>query len=236
MTEILNPFVDVAAARRDYRDFGWARITDILSNPFAEKVIQNIVKNVEFKNTFMLGEERLGFSDNELANLTGEKRQALFSQINKQASEGKGFVYGQVPLAADTLSDTHQALKTLLQWINEEDTVDMFKDITGLSQMAFAKCQVARFSQGQFLLKNTLKAENKNSQLGFILDLTPDWDTDWGGLLQLHSTNDMPASAFTPQFNSMIIFNASSAYSVTYLAPFIKYYKYCVMGEFVSVD
>lgn len=234
MSEILNPFVDVAAARRDFRDFGWARVTDILNKSFAEKVIQNIVKEVEFTNTFLLGDEQLGFTDDELANLPSDKRQALFSQINRQASQGTGFVYGKLPLAADVLAGSHDALKTLFQWINHDDTLDMFKDITGISNIVFTKCQVARFSQGQFLLKNTLKVANSDCKLGFVLDFTPDWEPDWGGALQLYSKDDIPASAFTPVFNSMLIFNAATPFSVTYLAPFIKYYKYCIMGEFVS--
>jgi SM-20-related protein len=232
MTDITNAYIDIVKARRDYRDFNWARVDDIWSATFAEKVIQNIVRNIAFVNHFIVDGEQMQLTDEQLKNLDREKQQALFQRIHLQASQGQGHLYAKRECDNNSPQIDVGALKDTITWLGAEPTLDMISDITGKKPLTDSSCTITRFSQGQFLTTNTFTKLEEKSKIGFILDLTPDWKADWGGLLQLHAEDGEPAIAFTPKFNNLILFDASRPFSISYLAPYIKYYKYSLMGWF----
>ncbi|XOV78506.1 MAG: 2OG-Fe(II) oxygenase family protein [Aestuariibacter sp.] len=234
MSDITNDFIDVVKARRDFRDFGWAEIADIWIKSFTESVIQNVVRNVKFLNCFRIAGEHTELSDEQLKALSGEQQQQLFQQIHTAASQGNGYLYAR--RAIDDNSDKIDvgALHQAFAWLKSEATLDLIKDITGKQDIITVSCMATRFSQGQFITREKASDRDSANRLGFIIDLSPHWQSDWGGLLQLHSTSmaNEPASAFTPAFNSLLLFDAGRDFSLSYVAPFIKYYRYTLMGWF----
>lgn len=240
MPEKLNAFIDVVKARRDYRDFQWARIDDFVDKVFAERIIQNMVRNVAFKNVFAISGEKISMTDPQLNELEQGKRQILFKQIHAEVHnvESPAFLFAEHNISDRKSQNEIGAINDIAEVLADQTSLEMFQDITGKRNLSELTCKVTRFSQGQFATKTTLSDFHicKRPELGFILDLTPEWETDWGGLLHLHSDDDLPTQTFTPKFNNFIIFDAKFPLSISYLAPFIKYYKYALMGCFSSVD
>lgn len=229
MTNILNPYVDVVKSRRQYRDFNWSRLEDIFNASFAEKVIQDLVRNTEFENVFFIDGEQFAMTDAQLAGLPESNRNQLVKQIHDSASNGEGYLYSKRTVINDSSAN---ACSEVLKWLNSDETIELVTDITGLSDLSYALCDGVRFSKGQFLTDKANRITSKFEKIGFMLDFTPDWNINWGGLLHLHSVYEDSGVTFTPVFNNMILFDASFDYSVTYLANYIKYNRYSLMGSF----
>lgn len=232
MSEILNNFVDIVKARRDFRDFGHAVVEDIWKAAFAEQVIQNIVRNVSFLQCFYAGNEQKELSEKQLSELPQEERQSLFQQIHAEAGKGLGHYYARWQCDSQGQQSASGALHSALTWLTNEDNLDLVRDISGIKNLNSVGCMVCRFSQGQYISQRVSGEEDQQRKLAFIIDLTPEWKPEWGGLLHLHATDEQPATFFTPSFNQLTLFDAQKPWSLSYVAPYIKYYRYSLVGWF----
>lgn len=232
MSEIVNPYLDIVKARRDYRDFKWSRLADVLLASIAERVIHELVKKVEFENCFMVADNEVGMSDTHLAALPEEQRAKLITQVYESASLGKGYLYACKNIDCEYQSNEPTMLVNVFNWLNSNDTLELVSDITGCGELQFASCNAVRFSKGHFITNGAQCFDTEKGKVGFVIDLTPDWNSNWGGLLHLNSVYEGSGVTFTPMFNNMVLFESSYDVSVTYLANFIKYNKFSLMGCF----
>ena len=53
-----------------------------------------------------------------------------------------------------------------------------------------------------------------------MLNLTPDWRTDWGGLLAFIDEDGHVAEAYRPSYNALNIFRVPQRHAVSFVAPF----------------
>lgn len=230
-SQILNPYLDIVKARRQYRDFSWARLEDVFVSTFAESVIQDLVKKTTLDSVFEIDGERVTLSEQQLASLDEDKRNVLFAQIQATAALGKGFFYSSKTVTSETINNELHASFRVLKWLNHEETIELISDISGVRGLTYATCEATRYSKGQFL---TSVKPGVNQSLVFTIDLTPQWDSNWGGLLHLHDVYDGAGITFTPKFNNMILFDANQEFSITYLANYIKYNRFALLGYFCT--
>lgn len=230
MSSLLNPYVDVVKSRRQYRDFNWARLEDLFEKGFAEKLLQELVKKTSFENLFDINGEVVSMSDAQLAALSAEQRNQLFEGIQISASKGEGQLYSKAKIDFESSRFNNPVSWSVLEWLNSAAMLELVSDVTGKSDLSYAVCDVVRLTKGHFLGGPAL--DNKDKKICFIIDLIPEWKLNWGGLLHLHSVYDGCGVTFTPEFNSMVLFDASFDYSITYLANYIKYNRYSLLGYF----
>lgn len=232
MADLLNPYVDVVKARRQYRDFNWARIENVFNKGFAEKVLQELVKTTSFENQFDINSEIVSMSDATMASLSAEQRNKLFESIQISASKGDGQCYSKAKIDFESSRFCNPVSWSVLEWLNSESTLELVSDISGKSELSYATCGAIRLSKGHFL--SNVEPDKSSDKLFFIIDLIPEWQLNWGGLLLLHSVYDGCGVTFTPEFNNMILFDGSYDFSITYLANFIKYNRFSLLGSFGS--
>ena len=233
-TSLLNPFVDVVKARRDYRDFKWGRIENLLTKAKAEQAITEMVKKVEFHNAFYTPDGIIELTDNELHGLSEKQRAVYKEQIHRAGSEGKGYFLGKKTLCKDNLCSELPMANMLYTWLNSTSCLELIADITGQRGLLTAVCEFTRFSQGQFLVSRSYQRLSSSGKIGFMIDFTPHWEKNWGGLLHLHSVYEGAGVTLTPEFNSMLLFDSGFDFSITYLANFIKYNRFSIMGCFCT--
>jgi Rps23 Pro-64 3,4-dihydroxylase Tpa1-like proline 4-hydroxylase len=64
----------------------------------------------------------------------------------------------------------------------------------------------------------------------YVLNLTPEWRPDWGGLLQFYDAMGNVSRAFTPGFNVLNIFRVPQPHSVSWVTPLAAAPRYAVTG------
>jgi Rps23 Pro-64 3,4-dihydroxylase Tpa1-like proline 4-hydroxylase len=110
-------------------------------------------------------------------------------------------------------------IQQCVQWLNSTETLNTIKQITGENDIVAASAQATRYYPGHFLTLHNDLHETEQRRVAYVLNLTPDWHPDWGGLLQFYKQDGTPRDAWTPLFNSLVLFDVNHVHAVTYVAP-----------------
>jgi Rps23 Pro-64 3,4-dihydroxylase Tpa1-like proline 4-hydroxylase len=102
--------------------------------------------------------------------------------------------------------------------------------VTGDERIAYVDAQATRYRPGHFLTEHTDDVAGKQRLYAYVLNLTPAWRIDWGGLLLFHAPDGHVAEAYCPRFNALNVFAVPQAHSVSVVAPFAPAHRLSVTG------
>ena len=71
-------------------------------------------------------------------------------------------------------------------------------------------------------------------EVAFVMNFTPRWDPDWGGLLQFWDDDRNVEEAISPHYNSLSIFRIPVPHSVSVVAPYVNVGRFAISGTFRS--
>lgn len=154
-----------------------------------------------------------------LASLTPDQKQALGQAVQVSAQADFQYLYDNHPIY--DLVQAGQAAPVwadLLAFLNGEAFLGLMRDVTGEPRLALADAQLTRYRAGHFLTEHDDHAEGKNRFFAYVLNLTPAWRIEWGGLLAFHGADGNVAEAFTPRFNTLNLLKVPTPHSVTQVA------------------
>lgn len=154
-----------------------------------------------------------------LASLQPGQKQALGQAVQVSAQSDFQYLYDNHPIY--DLVQAGQAApiwRDLLAFLNGEEFLGLMRDVTGEPRIALADSQLTRYRTGHFLTEHDDHAEGKNRFFAYVLNLTPVWRIEWGGLLAFHGADGNVAEAFTPRFNTLNLLKVPAPHSVTQVA------------------
>jgi Rps23 Pro-64 3,4-dihydroxylase Tpa1-like proline 4-hydroxylase len=200
-------------------------LTTEASTPLSESV--NSVRDYEL--VFFAGNENKAVRESELRKHSDEVRGNLQAEIYQNASQGIGFLYGRHPI---TDTEERSPLVEFKRWINSPETIDWVRKVTGHSDISHADANVTRFARGEFLTRHNDVAPTETRRVAYVINLSPQWHADWGGLLQFFESDGTSTEAWTPNFNSLSLFDVAHPHSVTCISPFSPALRLAISGWF----
>ncbi|MBB1180632.1 2OG-Fe(II) oxygenase, partial [Pseudomonas sp. FW305-3-2-15-E-TSA4] len=72
--------------------------------------------------------------------------------------------------------------------------------------------------------------DGKHRLLAYVLNLTPRWRVDWGGLLLFLDPDGHVAEGYAPKFNALNIFRTPFPHAVTQVSTFAGAPRYAITG------
>lgn len=158
------------------------------------------------------------------------------AHVNQQAyagaTEGLQFLFDRLRLgpAREAGAATPQILFDLLDFFNTEAFLDFARRLTGDDRIAFSDGQVTRYLPGHFLNRHS-DANPKTERLyAYVLNLSPGWRAEWGGLLQFLDEGGDITETFVPSFGALNVFAVPQMHAVSTVAPFAGGPRYSVTG------
>ena len=121
-------------------------------------------------------------------------------------------------------------LEALYDFLNGEAFLGFVRALTGEDACAYADAQATRYTPGHFLTAHTDDVDGKNRLFAYVLNFTPAWRTDWGGLLLFHDADGNVAEGYSPTFNALNIFRVPQLHSVSTVAAYAGAPRYSVTG------
>ena len=232
MTLELNPLHSLSDYSSQYLVDKRLRIFDVFSVKTAGDIATHIHQDLIYKNAFIEDGNFQLLSNDELKALGTQKQEALTQKIYKQASEGVGFLYAK----ADILSNPNDnALsQEVLKWLNSDDLLAEIRSMTGHSEINGATAQATRYYPGHFLTRHNDVNPEENRKVAYVLNFTPTWHPDWGGLLHFYHQTGSPKDTWVPTFNSLALFDVTHPHSVSYVAPFARNPRIAITGWFTA--
>ncbi|WCT72437.1 2OG-Fe(II) oxygenase family protein [Sphingomonas naphthae] len=120
-------------------------------------------------------------------------------------------------------------LADLARFLSGGAVRDLLRRITGAEDIAFADAQATAYSPGDFLTGHDDAVAGKNRRAAYVLGLTPQWRTEWGGLLLFHG-QDGRVRGIEPGFNRLSLFRVPQMHSVSEVTRAAAYRRYSITG------
>ncbi|UHQ54732.1 2OG-Fe(II) oxygenase family protein [Microbulbifer sp. YPW16] len=224
----LNTNLDTGHWAAEYRHDLRCRVKDLLAPPAAADIAQSLTHHARFRQAHIANGEYREISREEFSALPPAARQQLVREVYDMASRGVGFWYGRHGLDSNTAAP----LDKLVSWLNSEPLLEQVREITGIQELASTSAQATSFSPGDFLTRHRDDVTSEGRRVAFVLNLTEHWHPDWGGLLQFFEDSGATREAWSPEFNSLCLFDVKHVHSVTTVAPFAPRVRLAISGWF----
>ncbi|MFN7112615.1 MAG: 2OG-Fe(II) oxygenase, partial [Brevundimonas sp.] len=205
MTPNLAPLTDerLAAIRERLARTGRTQIDGVLA-PADAQTLYEAAAAADYNVVTRRGTGHVDLPAAWLASLQPDKKTALGQAVQVSALDEFQYLYDNHTIY-DLVKAGQEApvWRDLLTFLNGPAFLNLMRDVTGEAQIALADAQLTRYRAGHFLTEHDDHAEGKNRFFAYVLNLTPVWRIEWGGLLAFHGADGNVSEAFTPRFNTL---------------------------------
>ncbi len=212
----------LAGAARTYAATGRVRIEPVLAPQAAQALADSMGDDAPWCRVLNQGDKLWDLDRATLAALGPERQAALIEAVHAQARDGFQFHYSSIRTseAPDQRRERGLLLDRLVDALNNPRWLDLFRTLTGVRDIRLVDGQATRYDPGDFLTAHDDAVSGKNRIAAYVLSLTPNWRTEWGGLLQFHDPAGDLTGALLPRFNALHLLRVPQKHSVSYVAPF----------------
>lgn len=169
--------------------------------------------SIDEKQAFM----REAYDEARAALLRGGELHYMFDTLRIDTALAKG----------EVVAPAYAAVHAFL---NSEPFLAFIRTLTGDDRAAFVDSRATRFRQGHYLTAHDDLEPGKARLFAYVLNLTPDWRPDWGGMLQFIDADGHLAEAYAPRMNALNIFAVPQNHAVGMVTPMAAADRYCITG------
>jgi Rps23 Pro-64 3,4-dihydroxylase Tpa1-like proline 4-hydroxylase len=147
------------------------------------------------------------------------------------AQKGFQYLYENYPVYdAYHAGECASPFDQLFDFLNSGAFLAFTRTVTGHRDITFADAQLTRFGPGDFLTVHNDDVDGKDRRAAFVLNMTPEWEADWGGILQFFDRHKHVEGGFTPCFNALNIFSIPKPHAVSQVSTFSRRARYSITG------
>ena len=163
------------------------------------------------------------------------ERRALLEKAYAAARAGFQFSYDSYMIVRAVKEGwTPNLLHAVLEFLNSPEFLNFARRLTGEPGINAVTAQGTRYRAGQFLTRHEDQEVNEGRVCAFVINLSTDWDSDWGGLLQFHDENKRLIDTFVPYWNTLSLFRVPQAHTVSLVSPWAGSDRLAVTGWFLA--
>jgi hypothetical protein len=210
---------------------GRVQIPGLLDDASAEMLRDEAAVRTPFQTVTLGGKGHVDLPAAWLEGLTPAQRTDMGRAAQEAATERFHYLYDNHPLwDLDQAGRLDGVWKAWVAFANSEAFLGPMREITGEPRIAFADAQVTRYRRGHFLTAHDDGIEGKNRYFAYVLNLSPRWKIEWGGLLMFHGDDGHVAEAFLPNFNSLNLLKVPALHSVSQVSLFAADDRLAITG------
>lgn len=219
-----------AALAERLAERGRVQLPEVLRTEDAT-ALREAAREADYQTVTLGGRGHVDLPAAWLESLTPAQRADMGRAAQEAATERFHYLYDNYPLWDLNEAGLLAAPWTgLLAFLNGDDFLGMVRRVTGEPRIAFADAQLTRFRRGHFLTAHDDGIEGKNRFYAFVLNLSPRWRIEWGGLLMFHGDDGHVAEALLPKFNSLSLLKVPAVHSVSQVSLFAGEDRLAVTG------
>lgn len=187
---------------------------------------------VQYKLSFKGQHTNYDLAERDVSALELGQKAGLLKMIHAQAAADFQYLYDAHRLSdlAETSTLTPGVLAEFFSMLNSEKTLSIFRAMTGDARIQYADAQLTRYRPGHFLTEHDDRHPEKHRLYAYVINLTPVWRVDWGGLLMFLAADGHVAEAYAPRWNAINIFKVPQPHAVSVVAPFAQGARYSITG------
>jgi Rps23 Pro-64 3,4-dihydroxylase Tpa1-like proline 4-hydroxylase len=172
-----------------------------------------------------------GDPDRPLEPGSDQEREVLAS-AQARARDGYQFCYDRYLMAKAMKAgaDTGHLLHAMMMFMNDAQFLCFARYLSGDPQLRLVSAQATRYRPGQFLRHHTDRKEDDGRRFAYVINLSRDWQADWGGLLHFTGDDGRIVDTFIPHWNSLSLFKVPTGHFVSQVAPWALNDRLAITG------
>lgn len=149
-----------------------------------------------------------------------------------RAADGFHFAYDRYLMveARKEGRDPGLVLHSVLEFFNSPQFLEFIRWFGNDPSINMVGAQATRYRPGEFLRQHDDRHEDEGRRYAYVLNLSREWEADWGGLLQFVDARGNVIDTFVPRFNSLSLFKVPAGHVVTLVAPWAKQPRLAITG------
>lgn len=121
-------------------------------------------------------------------------------------------------------------IEAVYDLLNSAAFLDFIRKLTNDPRPAYVDAQATRYRAGDFLTVHDDGIEGKKRLYAYVLNFTPVWRADWGGVLTFHDGDGHVSEGYSPTFNALNIFRVPQLHAVTQVASYVDAHRLSITG------
>lgn len=221
MTFAMNPGLALEAASARLAAHGRVHIAEALTTPTAQRLQAALERETPWSRSINIGGRGADVPVATFESFPPQQQDGLYQQVWSEAARGFQYLFDRF-----RITEARAAGAPVPQVLMEADDflngpfLEFARRLTGDDSTVFVDAQATRYLQGHFLTRHDDQRDEHGRLYAYVLGLSREWRTDWGGLLQFIGEDGHVEEAFTPTFNGLNVFKVPAQHAVSIVAPF----------------
>jgi Rps23 Pro-64 3,4-dihydroxylase Tpa1-like proline 4-hydroxylase len=228
----LDARLDRALIARVYRQVGRVHVPDVFPAEVATRVHAALAHETPWQLSLANRGTNAGLDLATWDGLSAEQQAELARLVHDGAAHGFSYLFRNFPLDDQRAAGRHldHYLMRVLEFLNSPAFLTFAREITGAPGIRRLDAQATLYLPGHFLTRHDDHDPPKRRVAAYVLNLTPEWRADWGGILQFLDADGHVSEGYVPAFNALNVFRVPQPHAVSYVAPFARAGRYSITG------
>ena len=228
---MLNESLNIEELRKVYGSKHRINIKNAFDVDVAQKVLLALENDIPWQLAYMEKGVASLLSAQQLAGMTEDQLQVVYRKITQLGAQGFQFCYYHYSVSHRNfeICPSHSYINTFRECLSSDEFFEFARSVTGIEEIKNIEIQTARYTGGNYLMMHN-DSQKPERRVAFVLNLTRQWQIDWGGLLHFINQQGQVVETFVPAFNSLTFFTVPMLHKVSYVMPFVKESRYTVTG------
>lgn len=215
----------------EFRRTGRVQIPGFLREEDAQQLYQALSQRARW-NLTLLHDMPRDISMEKWNALPDEHRMEIDRQVIEAARNRFEGRYCTVRLSnhGEPFAGNIPELVALTRFLNGEPFLAFMRAVTGREEIALTDAQGTLYLPGHFLLNHDDSNSQRKHLAAYVLNLTPQWNAEWGGLLCFLDEEGRVTQTFTPGWNVINVLKVPQPHFVSFVAPYASGSRCSVTG------
>ncbi len=218
----LDPTLDAVSMRAAFRQYGRIHIPAFLTAESARSLHATLAGETLWMCSTTGQGTPVDVPVEMLEALPPAEQMKFIELAHAEARQGFHYMFDNVRIAdaLDRGDEVAPAYRRALAFLNGPEFMGFIRTLTGDDRPSCADAQATRYMPGHYLTRHDDRVPKISRLYAYVLNLTPDWKPDWGGLLTFIDDDGHVAEAYQPTFNALNLFRVPQAHAVSFVTPF----------------
>ncbi len=214
----LNPALRPVAYRPVFQAHGRLHVPDIL-DPGSASALHGVLAGAEgwTRSIHVEAGKDYDIPVADLDALSAEERAQFERGLADSSTDNLQYMFDTIRISSELKAARPVAdpLRSLHDFINGREFLQFVAALTGDDRLAFADVMATRYLPGHFLTAHGDENPAERRLYAYVLNLTPRWRADWGGVLMFLDDDGHVAEGYVPAYNALNIFSVPQTHAVS---------------------
>ena len=218
----IDPTLKPSSMTAAFKQFGRIHIPGFLKPPGAEMLHRALAAEKLWLCSTMGGGQTIDVPVEQLEAFPPDQAMRFVQLAHAEARDGFHYMFDNLRISemAEKKQLLNPAYAAAHAFLNSPAFLDFVRVLTGDPRTNYVDAQATRYDRGHYLTQHDDSVEGKGRLYAYVLNLTPHWRADWGGLLNFIDADGHVAEAYTPAWNALNLFRVPQVHAVSCVAPF----------------